>query len=513
MRPIVETSDVSEAERQSWIVQQEIQKEQVEQQKRQESEAFYTSLGHPELAGKYEPFPISSGEKIQKIEETPSGLEVTFTQPQEQKGIAETLASYTTKPVIDIPRLFGVPRTPQEALVPPSMRKETVRPLAGIAGVIAPTESLVYTVGRLAGLETPRLPPTLISLAPSKAMEYGPEYAAGTISGDILLSIGFGKVAGKVWEVIPSKITSPIEKVGEAIAKPFRPITEPIMSKLEKIALWPYEKIAPGIVSIPTPERVGLEGMEAQFTAWELAEAPKTSGYLISKMPAEPLAKAWATEHLFKTVTGGLSYALVREQLRATAPPTMPYLPETELVGFTAKGLALGVGVTLLPKALQQEFAMPKLETVPRLKPAIKLKQPTFEEPYPIQKLKLFPQAYPRQKEKQRQIPSLAIFTPTKQTIKQILVPGLVIPTPTKQIQIQIPSLLIPTPPPPLKIPTPTIPPAFRLPRGGEDWSRLAKGLFGKWFKREHAIPTERQIMRQLGFGTRKRKGVKRRRR
>jgi hypothetical protein len=467
-------------------------------------EQFYTRIGYPQYVFKYQPFTIPEGYTIEGIKETPSGLEVTFKstieQPkpyvEPQKGLAETLAGIQVKPVIDIPRLFGVPRTPQETLTPPSMRKETVRPFAGIASsLIAPTERLVYSVGRLARLETPRIPPYF-------SEEYGPEWGAGTIAGELLLSLGIGKVVGKVWEAVPKVIKSPVTKVAETATKPFRPITEPIMSKLEKWVLWPHERIAPGIVSIPTPERVGLKGMEAQLTGWELAEAPKTSAYLISKMPSEPLAKAWAMEHLFKTVTGGLSYALVREQLRATAPPTMPYLPEVEPVGFMVKGLALGVGVTLLPKALQPEVAKPKLETIPKLKPQV------FEEPYEIQKLKLFPQVYPRQKQREKAMlmPKLSMEVATQTMLKQEV---LQIP---KQVQKQI--LTMPTPllqKQILSFPAYPRVPSMRLP----SFKGLGKGLFGKWFKRTHAIPTEKQIMRELGFGRRrgKKRGGKRRRR
>jgi len=123
--------------------------------------------------------------------------ELVFAMPEPPKGIAETLASYITKPLVDIPRLFGVPRTPQEALTPPSMRKETVRPFAGIAAyLVTPTERLVYSVGRLVGFETPRLPPSLLSLSAEEraaAMAYGSEYAAGSVMGEVLLSMGISK--------------------------------------------------------------------------------------------------------------------------------------------------------------------------------------------------------------------------------------------------------------------------------------------------------------------------------
>jgi len=434
--------------------------------------------------------------------------------PMPEIGLAETLAGVQAKPLIGF---FGV-TLPAKTLTEFVKPRETVRPFAGLAGyVIAPTEKLVYSVGELVGLKTPRPPPELLSLSAQEraaAMAYGPEYAAGTIAGDVLLSIVLGKVTGKVWEVTPKAIKAPLEKIVGAVAKPFRPITKPIVSRLEKAALWPHEHIATGIVNIPTPERVGLGGMEAQFTAWELAEAPKSSAYLISKMPGEPLAKAWATEHIFKTVTGGLSYALVKEQLGATALPTMPYLPKVESAGFAAKGLTrmLGMGIALLPKAFPRQATLPKLETMPNLEPEIKLGLPSFEDSFEVQKQRLFPQVYPSQKQRKRAIPLLGLMIGQKPINETVLVPILKLDVPTRQMQppiLKIPTSTIIVPPTFLKVPPlPTIPPSFRLPRSGEDWSRLGGGLFGKWFKRSHSIPTEKQIMRELGFSTGRKKGT-----
>jgi len=61
----------------------------------------------------------------------------------------------------------------------------------------------------------------------------------------------------------------------------------------------------------------------------------------------------------------------------------------------------------------------------------------------------------------------------------------------------------------------PWLPAYPRIPSMREpSFKRFGKGLFGKWFKREHAIPTERQIMRSLGFGMgKRRRGAKKRRR
>ena len=339
-------------------------------------------------------------------------------------GIAETLAQIEVKPLLSYVGVTPPPQTPIEFVKP----KETVRPFAGIAAaLITPSERVIYSIGRLAGLETPRLPPSIVSFSAQEraaAMAYGPEYAAGTVAGDILLSMGFGKVAGKIWEHTPKIIKAPVEKVAETVAKPFRPIT----SKLEEWLLWPHERIAPGIVSVPTPERVGLKGMEAQLAGWELAEAPKTSAYLISKMPSEPLAKAWATEHLLKTVTGGLSYALVSEQLRVMAVPAMPsHVPEVFKAGMTSAFVtqALGVSVAILPKAFAHEVPESTLGTMPKLEPAIKVKQPTFEEPFEIQKLKLFPQVYARERQEAKAIVTPQVVRATKMREELLSVPKL----------------------------------------------------------------------------------------
>ena len=282
--------------------------------------------------------------------------------------------------------------------------------------------------------------------------------------------------------------------------------------------MWPHERIATGIVNIPTPERIGLGGMEAQFTAWEVAEAPRSSALLISKMPGEPLAKAWATEHIFKTVTGGLSYALVKEQLGATTLPTMPYLPKVESAGFAAKGLAqvLGVGFALLPKAFPRQAALPKLETMPKLEPEVKLRLPSFEDSFEVQKQRLFPQAYPRQRQKERVSPMLTLTTGFESLTETVSVPSLALDVPQmsrqEQKQLLMPMLKMPTPHLPkqaLSFPTFSKIPSIREP----SFKGLGGGLFGKWFKRTHSIPTEKQIMRELGFSTGRKKGKTEKRR
>jgi hypothetical protein len=672
------------------------------------SELFYRQIGYPQYAGKYGAPPVPSGYEIQEVTETPEGLTFSFklkTPPKTVKetstvqpepiqptpsgtfymqqrrgeyktfaseyvapmvkdvkmpevGLAETLAQIQVKPLIDVPRLLGVPRTPQEALVPPSMRKETVRPFVGIAAsLIAPTERLTYSVGTLVGLKTPRPPPYF-------SEEYGPEWGAGTIAGELLLSMEVGKVVGKVWEITPKIIKSPITGAVSKVTKPISGrietwlmetqyrqasgwfIKEGIPSEAAMKGGWTWKAkvvmsltgVKPylpyGEVSIPVVETAAYKaiptGLPYTEMGWALTEAPRMGGVFITKVATEtspkalelffgvgkelislgealgegqelsfkkpteikePLEKGLPSSLLEKSYyppVGGFEKGIkevstkgvmawrkwptIRElmseqkllpfvtQTQITRMGITPYIPDIT-VGATSKGMAqlLGVGVSLLPKALQQDVAKPKVETVSKLEPTMpELKQPTFEEPYLIQKMKLFPQVYPMQKEKQKLtfLPKLdlkpEIYEETFELQKQRLFPRLFQEQRQKQVQTLIPKLdLKPLSQAPLtleapqisrqkeklvpittfkldvpqitkqaqmfKMPTPTIlappktiPPMFRLPRGGEDFSRLAKGLFGKWFKRTHAIPTEKQIMRELGFGVGKRRAKKR---
>jgi len=209
-------------------------------------------------------------------------------------GIAETLAQVTVKPLFKLP----TPPTPSQTIskIVSPKESETVHPFAGFAGMIAPAEATAYSAGRLVGLTTPRPPPTLISLTPGEAMKYGPEYAAGTVAGDIMLSIGMGKATEKIWEALPSSVTKPVSKVAEKLSKPFRPITQPIAERLEKAALWPHERIAPGIVDIPEFSKPLPMELAYQEMAWELAESPKTSAILVTKYSGDVTEK-WAMEH------------------------------------------------------------------------------------------------------------------------------------------------------------------------------------------------------------------------
>jgi hypothetical protein len=321
--------------------------------------------------------------------------------------MAETLAQVTVKPLFKLP----TPPTPSETIqkIASPKETETVHPFAGFAGIIAPAEATAYSAGRLVGLTTPRPPPTLISLTPSEAMKYGPEYAAGTVAGDIMLSIGMGKATEKIWEALPSSVTKPISRAAEKLGKPFRPITQPIAERLEK-AFSPPKGIAPGIVDIPEfPKPLPME-LAYQQMAWELAEAPKTSAFLVTKYSGGVggKASAWVTEHWLKQVTGGLSYSLVKLELESVTPITegsrrgIPYIPD---ISPTLPSIPVPFFVPKLPPMIERGKPKPPVEKEkekPSILPDTKSLPDVFPGtekeliPKPVQKLPAIPKVVPK---------------------------------------------------------------------------------------------------------------------
>lgn len=184
-----------------------------------------------------------------------------------------------------------------------------VHPLAMPAGIVASVESLVYGVGQLAGLKTPRMPSTLTgglitsgiesimkgqltaSEELQKISKMEPAYAAGTIMGDILISYGIGKgvkagtkavkgVAGFVYEESGLKYSHALYEAKQTLlgieeALPKSPIaalkqsrlayelSEGVSSLKHKILPTKLMKVpAEGIVGLPRlEEEVSLEGV------------------------------------------------------------------------------------------------------------------------------------------------------------------------------------------------------------------------------------------------------------
>lgn len=426
-----------------------------------------------------------------------------------------------------------------------------------------------------------------------------PEFIVGRFTGEAMMLAGTAEAFSWVTKGTVSPLRGPVEKwLMKSYEKQAKGALE-----LGKVPSWSLKQklvmkltgitpnLARGEVSFPVVETVsktgaisGLpKGLPFTDIGWELAEAPRMGGVMITKMPSattpkalqvffgigeelipfgkikgegetlgleksiakgEPMEKGLPSSMLEESyypkvggfdvtvkdvnVRGATSWtkwpttrSLVEEQkllpfvtqTQVTRLGIHPYIPDMT-VGAASKGLSqvLGAGIGLLPKALQRQVATPKLESLPKLEPEIKLKLPSFEEPFEVQKLKRFPQLYLSQKQRKRAIPILAPMIGLEPLTKTVSVPALKLGVPQATKQLLTPIFKMPTPT--LTIPSfPAFPSVSGRSRSGEDSGRLGGGLFGRWFTRSHAIPTSKQIMRELGFGTRKRRSARRRRR
>jgi hypothetical protein len=392
-----------------------------------------------------------------------------------ETSMAEWLLSIKTKPLIQ--RV----KTPTELVTKGDV---TVRPFAGIAGVIAPFEATAYSAARLAGFKTPSIPPTLFSFRAGEALGYGSEYVAGTAMGDILLSVYAGKAAGKVWEALPESIIGPVEKVGEKI-------TQPISKKFGALKEWiTGEKVAPslGIVDVPdigytaprtmsekvlglpesaSPYQLGFKGMEAEATAMEMGVVPKTA--ILDPMLTVP-TELPLTQQLY-------------------AFPSLPYLPSSELLGKATVSL-----IPIVAGALAIQ--------IPKLLPSPKAK--AFEESFPLFKQKLFPEVptVTRQKERTSLIPKISVLTSTStiqaQETKQSQATRQASKQTTKQQQKLIQSLTSGFTP---KLMAQTIP---NLPYESTTRKRKRKrkatsptGLYGR-YPRMYPVATAKQVLKEM---------------
>jgi len=212
-------------------------------------------------------------------------------------------------------------------------------------------------------------------------------------------------------------------------------------------------------------------------------------------------------------------------QTQLTRMGIFPYVPDMNLGLTASKSLAsvsaslLGLGAAFLPKTRQSttSYVVPRsllsLVSFPKLVSIPKLRTPTFEEPFEIQRLRMFPKLYPTQRQRKRAVLALTPMVSLEPLTETSSVSALRLDVPqlTEQVQKQRQSLAMPTfslPKQTLSFPTFSKIPSIREP----SFKGLGKGLFGKWFQRSHPIPTEKQIMRELGFGTGRKKGRGKRR-
>jgi len=490
------------------------------------------------------------------------GTELYFT-PKEKKGIAESILSLPF-PSYKGPSLMGIisPETKKIPLTATTsefrrITGKTVHPLSGFAGLIASVESPVYILGRLAGFRTPRPPPTLTggligkglqagvgwkSTELERTMAYGPEYAVGTIFGDIFVSYATGKAVSKVAKPLTTRVTAKTqswltEKYIEKGPLAWKGWKEKAVMKVTGAR--PY--LARGEVVLPSLiEPVSLSQLQASQLSWELTQAPGVGGVWLRNIGLAP-TKTKVLPHLIAR-GGAISIGYLRElgfeepmwkrgllpyvtQQQVTRMGITPHIPK--MIGVTGKkGISqflFGMGLTTIVKA-RPPTKVRQLTPV-TLQPIRKRKErevlfPKFWQPtlaYTREKFRPLTIEKPKAKERERLIPILRLppFQIPRREVKHPILP---IP---KQIPKQIPvSPQIVTQIPSVPTSTPTIPtvpspviPLLRLPRGGRDVSRGRRGLFGLWFKREHPIKTPKEMWRTFSLTPRKakrRKGQKR---
>jgi hypothetical protein len=215
-------------------------------------------------------------------------------------------------------------------------------------------------------------------------MGYGSEYAGGTLVGDYLVSLGFGRVAGKVWEALPERITSPVERFGgfisertvgkvQSAAKDYltreyfekgplewRGIPERIVGLVTRTK----PSLSYGEVGITTWETWGAKGAEAipwglpySKMGWELTEVPRMGGVMISKVPSLAEESLSISANVAKLLTAGeleglkqLAFESAKEQPLSfkggKEAVTKPYEGVQSLGSFTKVHYTMGFSST-----------------------------------------------------------------------------------------------------------------------------------------------------------------------
>lgn len=279
----------------------------------QESMQFYTQLGEPKLAGRYEPFEIPEGYTVKAVAETPEGLQVTFMQPQEVEtepiGLAETIMKWQV-PSLNILEtvknaLSTVIPQPEHPEVKLLFQTEPKHPLAPVAGVIASFESPIYTVGRLLGFKTPRPPPTFTggligsmiqtgmaggllkvgwqSTEELKQVEqYGSEYTVGSIIGDIWFSYLLTKTA----QVASKGVSKTVPVATRIIKKAGSITTEKIVKPTAKVVLGEETYLYYKSVAYPTFRHITIPYYKTAVTS-ALQELSRPSSILAKKIVGE----------------------------------------------------------------------------------------------------------------------------------------------------------------------------------------------------------------------------------
>lgn len=269
------------------------------------------------------------------VKEAPKGLGEFLAGISIQKPLAQFTSAITGTPVERIMQIQEM----EKKVMPPSLRP--VEPVKEVGGWVASVEAPVYTVGRLLGLETPRPPPTVsggligkgvgaVTGQPSyeleQALAYGPEYARGTILGDIAVSLALGWAAGKAWsglKKIPVVKKAPLatERFGTRIIEKLPPKLKKLFYKTELEVQRRYDPRAQyamkqaryrphytltsdlGKFMRGTQVQTGVAYTPFSTTLAKTVEIPTKTGQVLLQKTTQEVAKQLPTLTLVKTVT------------------------------------------------------------------------------------------------------------------------------------------------------------------------------------------------------------------
>lgn len=429
---------------------------------------------------------IGEAERVKKVKaKEAAAKEAEFGIIKESRELQATLIK--EKPPSLAERLLGwkteqpyLRFKPTGLITPPKVTFEPIRPLAGVAGVVAYPESLAYAGMTWVGKEPPTRPP------PSPMAIEEPAYRLGYVTAMVSASYLASEAASKVFEkvVAPKAQAWLTKQYMEKGPAAWKGLPEKVVMKVTGVK--PY--MAPQVVSVSIageppytlPPTFGLKtGLvkygveEARAVAWALTETPKTTGLIISKMP-EKLAGAWVKEHIYKTALGGLSYALVEEQLRKSIEPQMPYIP---------KGVHILKEPTFLPIFLP---VIPRASVAPKFVEALKPKITPISPP----KSGSIQAPATTQVPTIAQAPAIAQVPATSQVQTQQQVQRLV----QRTIQAQ------PTPSPLKQMPVPRwLAPEPRKKRRRKKRGEDLFGLYGRYKRFYPVMPARKTLKKLLG--------------
>lgn len=282
-----------------------------------------------------------------------------------------------------------------------------------VAGAVGSGESLVYSVGRLAGFETPSIPPSVVGasikagvsqvtkgkadVSEFEEMSFG--YAAGSVYGEILLGLGIGKVASKTFQVAKQAVPSAIKfKTGGWLLKH----SSWYKGKVAK-------KLAPQIIGTEhygSKTAFSLGKAKASEVAWSLALTPKSSMVGISKVP-EIAVKGRVLPHLFarggqvsvgflkelsfqKPTLGGLfsEEKIITQLVKKPALRKLPYIPSLLKTGKAVSPFVVAPhGWFEEEKPKKFAVFVPKFKAPQRITQFQELKQPTIIKEIPLTKV------------------------------------------------------------------------------------------------------------------------------